>query len=396
MRCLVLLAVTAAGACGQDGFVLTPVDSPVQVDFRPSLEAVLWAGESPQAALLTTDDEVFFAPRLLLDVDAAIGDQWFFHASPRVDRGFDPGDRPDGDIRLDEILLRWRANDDQSLNFQIGSFPSVFGAWSGQHGFFDDPFLLAPLPYSQIIGIHTRDPAAISPAAISNRAAGTAPPVSAMAKDNWASMLWGPGYSTGAAVFGATSRFDYAFELKNSALSAHPDSWPELDFAYPTFTGRLGYRPDAAWAFGLSASRGSWLERDVAGVDRDDLIQQTLGLDVRWAYRDLIISGELITSQFDTPAAGDLRVTSGFVQARWKVSPGFWLAARFGQMLANDATGPAGTDVSWQPDVYRMEIGAGWRVTPGVLLKTTYALTRTDDDPVAGEHLWGTGIGWRF
>ena len=65
-------------------------------------------------------------------------------------------------------------------------------------------------------------------------------------------------------------------------------------------------------------------------------------------------------------------------------------------MLANDANGPAGTDVSWQPDVYRMEVGAGWRVTPGVLLKTTYAFTRTDDDPVAGEHLWGTGIGWRF
>lgn len=393
MRWIALLMITGAGASAQDGFVLTRADSPVQVDFRPSLEAVLWAGDSPQPALLTTDDEVFFAPRLLLDLDAALGDHGFFHASPRVDRGFDPGDRPDGDIRLDEIILRWRVKDDPSLNFQIGSFPSVFGAWSAQHDFFDDAFLLAPLPYSQIIGIHTRDPAAVSPAAISARAGGTAPPVSSLGKENWASMLWGPGYSTGAAVFGATSRFDYAFEIKNNALSAHPDSWQELDFEHPTLTARLGYRPDAAWAFGLSASRGSWLENDVPGVDPDDLIQQTLGLDMRWAHRNLIVSGEIITSEFETPAAGDLRVTSGFVQARWKVSPGFWLAARFGQMLANDATG---TDAAWQPDVRRIEIGAGWRVTPGVLLKTGYGFTRTDDEPSAGEHLWGTGIGWRF
>ncbi len=129
------------------------------------------------------------------------------------------------------------------------------------------------------------------------------------------------------------------------------------------------------------------------GVDPDDLIQQTQGLDLRWAHRNLIVSGEIITSEFETPAAGDRRVTSGFVQARWKVSPGFWLAARFGQMLANAATG---TDAAWQPAVRRIEIGAGWRVTPGVLLKTGYGFTRTDDDPSAGEHLWGTGIGWRF
>ena len=396
MRWIALLLITATRAAAQDGFVLTPEDSPAQVDFRPSLEAVLWAGDSPQAALLTTTDEVFFAPRLLLDLDAALGDHWFFHASPRVDRGFDPGDRPYGDIRLDEIMLRWRVNDDQSLNFQIGSFPSVFGAWSAQHGFFDDPFLLAPLPYSQIIGIHTRDPSAIFPAAISDRASGVTPSVSAMGKENWASVLWGPGYTTGAAVFGATSTLDYAFEIKNSALSSHPDSWPELDFQDPTWTARFGYRPDAAWAMGVSASRGTWLEENVPGVDRDDLIQSTLGLDLRWAHRNLILSGEIIMSEFETPAAGDLRVATGFVQARLKVSPGVWLAARFGQMLANDATGSAGTEIPWQPDVWRAEIGSGWQINSNLLLKAGYSFTHTDDDAIAGEHLLGTGIGWRF
>ena len=78
-------------------------------------------------------------------------------------------------------------------------------------------------------------------------------------------------------------------------------------------------------------SRGPWLERDTPSVDRNDLMQNTVGLDVRWAHRDLIVSGEAIVSEFETPDSDDLRVAAAFVQARWKLSPGVWLATRFGR-----------------------------------------------------------------
>ena len=373
-----------------------PPGSALRLDLRPSIEALVWSGDTPPPALLVMEDDTFFAPRFSLGMDAAAGPHWFMHATTRVDRGFDAGNRPDGDLRLDEILLRWRPCDDQRLNFQIGKFPSVFGAWSAEHDFYKDPFLVAPLPYSQIIGIHTRDPAAISPAAISARAAGTAPSVASLDKANWASILWGPGYSAGASMFGATEQFDYALEVKNSALSSHPDSWSQLDFNQPALTARFGWRPDAAWAFGVSASRGSWLEEDVSGVDRDDLAQSTVGLDARWSHHDLIVSGEVVLSEFETPAAGDLRTASWFLQARWKTAPGVWLAARFGQIIANQATGVTGGDVAWQPDVWRTEIGGGWRITPNLLLKAGYGFTHTAGDAVAGEHLLGSGVGWRF
>jgi hypothetical protein len=383
----------------QNGVGILPSNSELQLDLRPSLEAVVWSGDTPASALLEMDDDTFFAPRFSLGMDAALGPRWFMHATARADRGFDPGNRPDGDFRLDELMLRWRPCDDQRLNLQIGKFPSAFGAWSGEHDFFDDPFLLAPLPYSQIIGINTRDLAAVSPAAISARAAGTAPPASSLDKEKWASVLWGPGYATGASVFGATEEFDYALELKNAALSSHPDSWSEIDFNQPTLTARFGWRPDASLAVGVSASCGSWLEEDAIGVDRDDLAQSTLGLDLRWSHHDLIVSGEVVLSEFETPAAGDLRTASWFLQARWKTAPGIWLAARFGQMIANEATGLVGEDVAWQPSVWRAEFGAGWRITPNLLLKGGYGFTHTAGnagDGDAGEHLLGTGIGWRF
>ena len=132
--------------------------------------------------------------------------------------------------------------------------------------------------------------------------------------------------------------------MKNSALSSHPDSWKELNFSHPTVTARVGYRPDAAWAFGLSASRGGWAQVNAVGVDRDDLVQNSLGLDVRWARHDWIISGEMVLTEFETMSSGDLQAASWVDQSRYKVSPGVCLAALLGTLFANDAVGTGGAD----------------------------------------------------
>ena len=387
MKALAIVSLSAVSACAQDGFHLAPADSPFLLDLRPSVEAVVWSGDTPTPADLDRTDTSFFAPRLTLDMDASFGEHWFLLATARFDRGFDPGAQPDGDVRLDEIILRWRVCDDQRLNFQIGKFPTVFGAWPNTHGFFDDPFLLAPLPYSQIIG-YSGGGGPGGPGSGPGGAAG----LPGAGKDQWSSLIWGPVYTSGASVFGATEYLDYALEIKNTGLAATPDSWSEMDFSHPAVSTRFGFRPDAAWAFGVSASQGPWLDENVPGGDRDDLLQSTLGLDARWAHHNLIVSGEVVLTEFETPAAGDLRATSWFLQARWKVSPGFWLAARCGRILTNDAAG----DLVWQPDLWRAEIGAGWRLGPNLLLKAGYSYTHADGGGDSGNHLLGTGIGWRF
>ena len=375
-----------------------------QLRVEPRIEAVGWFGDSPPPALLEYPDanDSLFAPRLEVLLDASIGPHVFFHATTRWDRGFDPGSREDGEIRLDDIFLRLRVFDDERLNFQLGKFPTIFGAWVGQEDFFDDPFLLAPLPYSQIIGIHSRNPAVLAPAILEARARGDLSPVSLLPKQNWASVIWGPSAATGAAAFGSLGRFDYAFEIKNAGLSSHEDAWhpDSSDFDHPTFSVRAGFRPDAAWALGVSASRGPYLSIDTeplmpGGIDPADLTQSTVGIDARWAHHDVIIAGEVIASEFETAAAGDLRTLGWFLQARWKAAPGFWLAGRVGQMVFNEADSSRGQDVEWNDTVWRAELGAGWRLTPNLLLKANYSFTHGGDD-AAGEHLLGLGFGWRL
>lgn len=382
--------VLAGPATWQD----EPAAAGWRLDLRPSAEVVGWAGESPAPTLLDFDDDAFLAPRLSLEAAVAAGDHWFGQATVRLDRGFDAGESPDGALRLDEAIVRWRPWADERLNVQIGKFPTVFGAWVGQHDFFDDPFLLPPLPYAQIIGINNRDPAALAPRAIADRAGGEATPVAALSKQNWASMIWGPSYAAGAAIFGSVATVDYAAEIKNASLSSHPDDW-DSSLHDPTLSLRLGWRPDAAWALGFSASRGPYVSPSVAG--NDDLLQSALGVDVRWAHHDWIFSGEWVASEFESADAGDLRAMGWFGQARWKAAPGLWLAGRAGLMTFDEARGPHGRDVEWTPDVWRLEAAAGWRLTPRLLAKASYSFTGSSSDdggPVG--HLFGLGLGWRL
>ena len=409
MKRVTLALLLAAGlgwpsrSPAEEFFSLSSQDGFFRLNMSPSLQATFWAGDTPHAALVDAPDDAFFAPSLQLEASVALGSRFFSHINARWDRGFDVGNEPDGEVRLDEWFVRWRFFDDERLSLQAGKFPTVFGSWVPQHDFFDDPFLLPPLAYSQVIGIQSRNATAMAPEAIAARADGRAPGFSALSKQNWASIIWGPSYASGLALSGSTSHWDYAFEVKNAALSSHSDTWTPNGglFSQPTLSARAGFRPDAAWAFGLSGSHGAYLE-DAAqatlppGHTAGDLDQTALGLDARWAHHHWIISGEVIASRFETAAAGDLDVLAWHLQARYKVAPGLWLAARGGQMLCDAARGAGGKRVKWSPDVWRAEIAVGWHLSPNLLLKADYSLTTTDSGFAAGEHLAGLGMGWKF
>jgi hypothetical protein len=318
------------------------------------------------------------------------GEHLLAHVETRWDRGFDAGARDDGEFRVDEVFLRWRPLGDQRLQIQAGKFATVFGNWVERHAFFDNAFLDAPLPYNRMTALNDR--AAPGPAAIAARR---------NLPDNktaWLPVLWGPSYATGFAIFGALGKFDYALELKNASLASRPDAWSPFQeyFDYPSVTGRLGWRPSATWAFGLSASRGSYLLDEAApalppGEGRDDFMQTVLGADARWAWRQFQVSGEVIAARFEIPYTGDLDVLSYYVEGRWKLNPSLWIAGRWGQQFFNELDGR-----SWDRDALRAEFAIGVKVTPDVLLKAQYSYTHESGGGAQGENAVGLGVGVRF
>lgn len=366
--------------------------------FGGSFENTLWVADDIPPAFLEFDKGYLLDPRFSLSFDYQPDPRFYLHTTVRADRGFDPGTQPNGDFRLDSLILRYRPFADNTLNLQAGKFPTIVGNWVPTHHYYEDPFLLAPLPYSAITGINVNNPVNHSPQAIEARANASNPTIH-RAKTNWSSIIWGPAYANGFAAFGSKGNFDYAFEFKNTSLGSSPDEWDfgQGDFGDPLIAARFGYRPDAAWAFGLSASHGPYLNAGYRGeLGRGDFNQSLIGLDLRWSHRNWIVSGEAFFSTYDA-LTEDLQTFSYYVQARYKAAPGLWFAGRFGQTLSNEITVPSGGQAPWSPELLRAEISLGWRITPELLLKTQYAYTDVSNDLSSpSNNLFALSLGWKF
>jgi hypothetical protein len=110
--------------------------------------------------------------------------------------------------------------------------------------------ITAPLPYENQTAIW--DIAAAPTGALLNSWTATS-------KDLRIPIIWGADYTSGTSIFGTIGKFDYTAEIKNAALASRPDSWSITTdgFQHPTYSGRLGYRPDEAWNLGVSSSVGT-------------------------------------------------------------------------------------------------------------------------------------------
>src|SRR5690348_12133604 len=210
---------------------------------------------------LLYEDESFFNPRLSLFVDMTLGSHFYGFLQARLDRGFDPGEK-NFEARLDEYLVRWTPWNDSRLNLQFGKFATVVGSWVQRHDSWQNPLITAPLPYENLTPVSDEYLPGTSAYFLTRRHG-------ADMKDLWLPLMWGPVYATGWGLFGTVGRFDYAFDLKNAAISSHPYSW-ELTrslWSYPTFSGRVGFRPGPAWNHGLSFSVGPYLSAEAADED---------------------------------------------------------------------------------------------------------------------------------
>jgi hypothetical protein len=171
-------------------------------------------------------------------------------------------------------------------------------------------------------------------------------------------------------------------------------------------TGHLRWRPDPAWTLGLSWSDGAYLQDAAeallpAGRQVDDYSQTTAGLDLAYQHRDLQIWSELAYSRFEVPAVGEVSVTSGFVEVRYKVAPRWWLAGRWNQSWFEEVAGPAGTgadpgeDISWDRDLHAADVGIGYRHTAHLQGKLEYRWVDQQGTDVNGRHrLTGQLVFW--
>lgn len=362
----------------------------------------VYAPAPPPGSLVYTARDILVNPRATVFLDVQAGKRIYFFAQARVDRGFDPEERS-LTARMDEMAVRIALRKDATLNLQVGQFASVIGAWIPRHGSWTNPFVTAPLLYENLTGIWDSAPARspdvllswshVKPAAVSEYAD----------KRLRVPIVWGPSYATGAAVSGTWRKFDYAVESKNAALSSRPESWRPSrgNWRQPSWSGRLGYRPNVMWNLGLSVNEGVYLLPEAAnslllGHRLGDYRQRLLAQDVSFAWRRWQLWVEYAKAWFDVPRVDTVTTTAGFVEVKCKVTPQWALAARVNRQVFSQVVDRDGESWTWGRNVWRYDVASIYRISAHLQSKLQYSY-QTEEGPRGGEyHLWAGQLTLRF
>ena len=337
--------------------------------------------------LLFGGDGAFVNPRLRLFLDGRLGERTYLFVQARIDRGFDPRSRSSGTARLDEYLLRYTLLDDPALNVQIGKFATVVGNWVARHDSWRNPFVNAPLPYENVTTASDRK---IVPGPGPFLARRTTPD----RKRIWVPIVWGPGYASGASLFGHFERIDWAVEVKNASVSSRPVLWDveSRDFDHPTASARVGWRPGAAWNVGASFSDGPWLDEGTEralppGRDLGDFRQTLAAADLAWAWRHVELWSELFLTRFEIPNVGDADSVAYYLEGRYRVSPRLFAALRWNRQLFGTIEDDAGSDRRWDRDTWRVDAALTARYDRHLQVKLQYAFTRQSGGRQQGPQL---------
>ncbi|PWT85156.1 MAG: hypothetical protein C5B58_03530 [Acidobacteria bacterium] len=359
-----------------------------------TLDLEIYNFEQPAPGLIDSRIDTLVNPRLTLFLDAQVGSQIYFFAQSRLDRGFDPSDIG-AQVRLDEYALRVTPWDDGRLTVQIGKFATVVGNWVPRHLSWENPFINAPLVYENVTAIVDKY-APHSPLDFIARPY-------YIQKYAFNPVIWGPSYASGFSMSGRLGQFDYAVEMKNASLSSRPESWyvTENGFENPTFSGRVGFRPNEAWNFGFSASEGSYFRREAEptlppGRDIDDYREFVLGQDASFAWRHLQVWAEFYEARFEVPTVGNADTFAYYVEAKYKFTPQFFGALRWNQQLFSTIDDGYGHNVRWSPDLARIDVAITYRFTPHAQLKLQYDFQHETTEPGNDNHLLAAQFTVRF
>ena len=367
---------------------------------------------TPPPGFIQTSNGQIFAPTLsgLFTLDISKHLEFVFLGL--VNRGFDPTETS-VQSQPAEYYTQLTPFDTPVLNFKGGKFQTAFGQWTNRHFSTQNSLINAPMMYGQMTSVTDgNDGAPIAP----NTSGLVRRKTLAVPVTKWIPIVWGPSYASGFQLngtVGTLQQLDWAFEMKNASLSSRPQEWDlwNRGFNYPTFTGRAGFRPDAAWNLGVSASTGSYISQAAydrfsntskAGSSIGESRQNVVGTDISYAHGPIELWSEFAWSQYEVPDAkagksvGNIGAYSYFIESKWKFMPQFWLSGRWNQQLYSNVTPAGGSETPWYNNLWRADACLGFKINRFTQFKVQYSYTEEAGDVDPGQNLFAVELVIQF
>ncbi len=206
-------------------------------------------------------------------------------------------------------------------------------------------------------------------------------------------------WSSGVEAFGSADAFDWSFGLLTGSVTNMTRN-QEKDT--PQATGRLAWNFGPELRLGVSAYYGPYLLDEEGGAvaplghELDDYMNSAIMADVYWGSRWIDVNAEAVASRWEYPGLPDLGASSGYVEAKWKVRPRWFVAGRIEAFRPNEVEDSAGSRVRWDDALHRFEYGVGYKPRPRTTIKLVGQNVRFDEVSAYDADLVATQVSVAF
>ncbi len=190
-------------------------------------------------------------------------------------------------------------------------------------------------------------------------------------------------WDTGVMVRGGYTTVEYSIGITNGTVS-NPRGVENN--GGKQVLGRLNVHLGPTLALGTSYAFGAYLDRSVSSslpgtTSIDGYHQYLFAGDMEFQLGHLEAGGEFMHSSWDvtTRDLSSVAVNGGYLQVRYVLSPGLFVAGRGESMRFSHVTGSDGVATPWDANVDRVEAGLGYYLSRDALVKLDYQGTHGQD-----------------
>ena len=280
------------------------------------------------------------------------------------------------------LYVRLRPWRDRAFDIQVGRIPPVFGAFARRRYDVGNPLIGYPLTY-QYPNTTRPDSAPTELSQVLLQRGGGAEvryPIGDREPMAGLPMVNPLRWDTGVQVMLGRDPIELGVAMTQGTISN-----PRVrdDNSGKQLAARLGLRPAFGWVLGVSGARGEYVTDDVTSITGDTGYQTAFGFDLEFSRNYFVLRAETIWSQWDAPTleTGALGGLGFYIEASYKISPGFYVAARVDRVTFEHVDSADGA-ITWDSSISRIEVGAGYYFHRQLLAKVSYQYNERDAGPL--------------
>jgi hypothetical protein len=276
-------------------------------------------------------------------------------------------------VQLSAAYARIRPFARYEFDIQAGRIPPVVGAFNRRAYGRDNPLIGLPLAYQYLTSLRPDALPATADDLLRMRARGWQPsfPIGSTSVGPGMPLISASKWSTGIGGRWQMQWLEFAGAWSLGAPGVPVAS--DLD-AGRQLSGHVTATLPAGLIVGVSGARGRWINDDalalVPEARRDDSITTLVATDAEYGYGPWLLRAEWLRSTYDMPlgeqAPGPLQLvsSSGFIEARRRLSARWQVAVRLDRLTFNKISGTlGGVPTPWDAPIDRAEGAVAFRAT---------------------------------